>query len=133
MAASSYAKRLGAFGEQKAVEYLQAQGFTILARNFRAGHGEIDIIAREGEYLCFVEVKTCRSSSFGEPEAWVTPRKQKRMISAARRYRLLHELHDVDCRYDVIALHLQRGTLSIHHIRDAFWLNEENDCERDDS
>jgi putative endonuclease len=123
---SNHAKKMGDLGEQKAVDYLVEQGFTILERNYRAGHGEIDIVAQENGYLVFVEVKTCRSSSFGEPETWVTPRKQKRMISAARKYRVLHQVWDADCRYDVIALRLCDQVL-INHIRVAFWVNEGND------
>jgi putative endonuclease len=121
------AKNLGDLGEQKAAEYLLEHGFKILERNFHARHGEIDIIAQEGTCLCFVEVKTCASDAFGEPETWVTPRKQKRMISAAGKYRVLHGLADMDSRYDVITLRLVKGVLLINHIRDAFWVNEENE------
>jgi len=124
MTMGDQAKKVGDWGEQKAIEYLQQQGMTVLARNFRARHGEIDIVAQEGDYLCFIEVKTCRSSSFGDPEAWVTPRKQRRIISAARAYRLQHGLGDIDCRYDIITLRLHNGTLSINHLRDAFWVDE---------
>jgi putative endonuclease len=127
MSRSSHAKTLGDLGEQKAVEYLLEQGFVILERNYRAGHGEIDIVAQEGEYLVFVEVKTCHSTSFGEPEAWVTPLKQKRMISAARKYRIHHQVWDADCRYDIIAFRFANDKMLINHIRDAFWVNEGND------
>ncbi len=123
----SHAKKLGNLGEEKAAEYLQEQGVKILQRNFRAGHGEIDIVAQEGQCLCFVEVKTCKSDSFGEPETWVTLRKQRRMISAAAHYRMLHQLSEMDSRYDIITLRMVKGNVVINHIRDAFWVNEENE------
>jgi putative endonuclease len=127
MTRSRHAKNLGDLGEEKAAAYLQEHGFQILQRNFRAGHGEIDIIALDGPCLCFVEVKTCQSDRFGEPETWVTVRKQRRMISAAAQYRVQHQLVDVDSRYDIITLRLVNGALLINHIRDAFWVNEDNE------
>lgn len=112
-------------GEQAAVDYLLERGYEIIDRNYRAGRGEIDIIARDGSYLCFVEVKTCRSQSFGEPETWVTERKRKRMISASRMYRANKEIVDQDCRFDVITVRMNRDGLLINHIQDAFWVEEE--------
>lgn len=118
-------RAVGLQGEQAAVDYLTERGYEIVERNYRAGRGEIDIIARDGSYLCFIEVKTCRSRSFGEPETWVTERKRKRIVSAARMYRANKEIVDQDCRFDVITIRLTREGLLFNHIQDAFWVEEE--------
>ena len=76
-------QRSGKQGEELAVAYLREKGYTILDTNFRAGRNEIDIVAREGDMLVIVEVKSRRSNYFAEPEYSVTKDKQKALIRAA--------------------------------------------------
>ncbi len=68
-------KAIGNLGEDRAVEYLENLGYEIFERNFRTRFGEIDIIARDGETLCFVEVKKKTSDRFGSPAEMITPKK----------------------------------------------------------
>jgi putative endonuclease len=112
----------GKRGEDIATEFLRRQGYTILARNYRIASGEIDIIAREDNILVFIEVKTCRSSSFGEPETWVSERKQQQIEKVALGYLQEHDIQDVDCRFDVVAVKLSGGKSRVKLIKDAFWL-----------
>jgi putative endonuclease len=114
--------RTGKQGEEIAASFLQRQGYTILTRNYRAERGEIDIIARDDTTLAFVEVKTSRSSSFGEPETWVTERKQKQIGKVALAYLSEHDLDDVDCRFDVVAVTMIGNESRVKIIKDAFWL-----------
>ena len=88
----------GREGELIASRFLSSKGFEIIARNFRIDHKEVDIIAREGEFLVFVEVKFGRVGSFGEPVEWVGPRKKKNLIEAAKLYLSKNELHDLPVR-----------------------------------
>ncbi len=76
----------GRSGEDRAVAYLQAHGFTILARNWRTRWGEIDIIACRGATLYFFEVKTRGTQQFGHPYAAVTPFKRKKILWTAQAY-----------------------------------------------
>jgi putative endonuclease len=105
----SYKRRLGQRGEEIAAGYLREQGYTILARNWRCPAGEVDIVAREGETLAFVEVRTRRRGSrLGTPEESVTPRKQARMVEVAQTYLQEAGLGDVAWRIDVVAIEVGR-------------------------
>jgi putative endonuclease len=106
---NSYKRRLGQRGEEIAAGYLREQGYTILARNWRCPAGEVDIVAREGETLAFVEVRTRRRGSrLGTPEESVTPRKQARMVEVAQTYLQEAGLGDVAWRIDVVAIEVGR-------------------------
>jgi len=96
--------RLGALGERRAAEHLERAGYRILQRNVRSGGVEIDLIARRGPLLVFVEVKTRRSRRQGGPEEAVTPRKQARLLRGAAAW--LHEqrLRGARVRFDVVAV-----------------------------
>src|SRR5215510_8705606 len=76
----------GTHGEQIAMSFLRKQGLEILEMNYQYGHGEIDIIAREGEILVFCEVKTRYSDEFGPPECAITDRKQAQVRKTAEAY-----------------------------------------------
>jgi putative endonuclease len=104
---SNYRQRLGAWGEQAAADYLSRQGYAILTRNLRTPHGEIDILARQGDLLVFVEVKTRTSRTFGFPEDSVTPRKQEHMLAAAGYYLQDHPESGDNWQFDVISI--ERG------------------------
>jgi len=97
-------QRIGRWGEEAAAEYLQASGYTIIARNVRTPHGEIDIVARRDEIAIFVEVKTRTSRAFGYPEDSVTPRKQAHMLSAAEHYLQEHPESEENWQFDVVAI-----------------------------
>jgi len=115
-------QRVGRAGEEQAALYLQQQGCTVIARNFRTRHGEIDLIVRDQGVLVFVEIKTCSSDAFGRPESWVTPLKQRRIAGAALTWIHLHHCEGQDCRFDVIAIDLRRPEGGLQHIRNAFWM-----------
>lgn len=110
----------GKEGELIASRFLSSRGFEILARNFRIDHKEVDIIAREGEFLVFVEVKFGRVGSFGEPVEWVNPKKRKNLIEAAKLYLSKNELHDLPVRFDVVAISERGGKREIAHFPAAF-------------
>ena len=98
---------LGRWGEQLAAEYLEAQGYAVLARNVRTGYGEIDLVARQdgvAAVTVFAEVKTRRSGTFGLPEQSVTAAKQAHMAAAAQAYMLSHPELTGEWRLDVIAI-----------------------------
>jgi putative endonuclease len=119
---NGYRKRVGREGEDRAVHYVEGKGYTVLERNYRAERGEIDIVALDGDVLVFVEVKTKRHDSYGEPETWVDRRKQAQIGKVAQAYIQQHNIDDRDCRFDVIGIAGDDQNVEIHHIEDAFWL-----------
>ncbi len=119
-------KTIGDLGEKAAVEFLEGKGFRIVGRKYKYRNGELDIVARSGAFLVFVEVKTVDLtytpvSAFGEPETWLTPRKQKFMKQCAHHYLWKEGIKDVDCRFDLITVRLYEGHTEIQHIENAFW------------
>ena len=110
----------GKEGELLAMSHLRKAGFEIVEMNYRFGHGEIDIIARDGEVLVFCEVKMRKSDEFGLPEYAITPKKQQQIRRVARGYLFEHEIKEQDCRFDVVAIRMQGGKHLINHIRNAF-------------
>jgi putative endonuclease len=114
-------KGLGERGEEIAAAYLKGRKFTIVERNFRCKAGEVDIIAREGNTLVFVEVKTRRTLSFGPPQLAITPFKQRQISKAALTWLAKKKLFDTSARFDVIAIILPDHEVPIiDHIRNAF-------------
>lgn len=111
---------LGAWGEEQAISFLRSKKYRILESNFRTPVGEIDIIARSGKYLVFVEVKTRRSYLFGTPQEAVGTRKQRQIIRTAQWYLQQHS-SNLQPRFDVIAIvGDNRDNLEITHLTDAF-------------
>ena len=115
-------------GEALAVAHLRARGYKILAQNYRALRGEIDLVAQDGDCLVFVEVKTRRSLKFGVPQAAVTRQKQQQISKVALAYLRNHDRFDVPCRFDVIAIHLspQLELLKLEQIENAFAFQAKN-------
>jgi putative endonuclease len=117
---------LGAEGEKLAARHLAGKGYRILARNFRFLRNEIDIIATDGETICFIEVKTRASLDKGHPAEAVTRRKQQEIVRAASGYLAGLDGELPACRFDVIAILANRmeGHLimayELEHIKDAF-------------
>lgn len=111
-------RKIGTDYEDIAEQYLREQGFQILERNFHSRSGEIDIIAKEGEYLVFVEVKYRKNNSKGNPLEAVTVNKQRRICRTAFYYCYKYGYGmDVPCRFDVIAIN---GTEEIILLKNAF-------------
>ena len=79
-------RQVGDRGEKLAADYLRSRGYDIIESNFRCREGEIDIVARKGETLVFVEVRTRRGRDFGTPEESISPLKQQRLVSLAEAY-----------------------------------------------
>jgi putative endonuclease len=113
-------KRLGAWGESVAAHSLEAQGYRILARNWRCARGEIDLIAQAGAELVFVEVKTRKGQNLGLPEEGLTRPKQKKLVQLALLY-LEEQNLDVDWRIDLVAVELDESgkLLRCEHITNA--------------
>lgn len=110
---------LGQFGEQAAADYLLGLGWQVLDRNWRCAGGELDIIAREGDEIVFVEVKARRGVPAEDAFARVDRRKQASLAQAAGQYLDAHGLSESAWRIDVIAVTLLRDQPTIEHVRDA--------------
>ena len=108
----------GKIGEDRAVEYLLGQGYTIETRNYRTRHGEIDIVAAAPDgTLVFVEVKAANCGSHGNPLFKITPSKQRTIINTARRYMYERKITNRACRMDIIGIYQGK----IDHIPNAFF------------
>ena len=94
----------GKTGEDLAAAELERRGYAVLARRYRTKHGEIDIIARDGETTVFVEVKARATAEFGTAAEAVTRRKQLQLASMARDYIARNKLAGTACRFDVVAI-----------------------------
>ena len=105
-------------GETAARDYLRAKGYTILEENYAGQIGEIDIIAKDGETIVFVEVKARENTDFGYPIEAVTPQKVRKICLTAQQYLVHHRLLGKDVRFDVVAV--LRG--EIEHVESAFTL-----------
>lgn len=97
-------KEMGFWGEDRAQEYLQAQGFRILEKNWACREGEVDLVALEDETIVFVEVKARSSHAFGRPEESLTAEKQRRLQRTAWSYLQENKIEDADWRIDVVAI-----------------------------
>lgn len=109
----------GTAAEETARHYLETQGLTLIARNFRCRGGELDLIMRDGDYLVFVEVRSRRHSRYGTPAESITPAKQQRLLRTAAIY-LQRQPLDAPCRFDVVAMVITGSEPRIEWIRDAF-------------
>lgn len=116
-------KAQGGAAEKAAARFLKSSGYTLLARNFSTSTAEIDIIAAEGDLLCFVEVRSRATGEFLAPHESVNRRKQAKIRTAASRYLAARRLQNALCRFDVVSLVADPGEKSGWHIelfRDAF-------------
>ena len=108
-------------GEAIATTFLKGAGFSIVERNFRCVCGELDIVARDGRTIVFIEVKCRNNASYGPPQLAVTPFKQRQISKAALVWLSKRKLYDAEARFDVVAIVLHDGELpEIEHIRNAF-------------
>jgi len=112
----------GKEGETLAVLYLKKKGYKIIAQNYRSKLGEIDIIAKEGGALIFIEVKTRHSDRFGDPKGAVTAKKKRKLSMVALQYLKKTGQMRVPARFDVVAVHTGGDDPVIELIRNAFEL-----------
>jgi putative endonuclease len=114
---------VGARGEEIAVAFLKGKKFRILERNFRCKCGEVDIVAKDGGSVVFIEVKARKHEAYGPPQLAVTAFKQRQISKAALTWLAKNKMEDSAARFDVVAILLRdREVPDIEHIRDAFEL-----------
>ena len=114
-------KETGSYGEKLATEFLKELGYEIIIKNYVYHKGEIDLIAKDGELLVFIEVKYRKNLEYGRPELQITNSKQHQIKKVALGYLFEHDIRDTQCRFDVIAiLHLPETEPEINHIVNAF-------------
>ncbi len=109
-------RQVGAKGEDFAVKYLAKHGYKILERNFTAPHGEIDVIAKDGKFIVFLEVKRRNNDHFGLPREAVTPEKQKTIVVCAKYWLSKNKLYGTPVRFDVVEVVGETVTV----LKDAF-------------
>lgn len=112
----------GAGGEEAAARFLEKKGYEIVKQNYRTCGVEIDLIARSGDTLCFVEVKTRKSDDFGLPEEYVDARKRRKIIRGARIFTAQKRYAQARVRFDIVSVDYdgRRKKFNIRHIEDAF-------------
>jgi len=111
---------LGKFGEDLACQALERRGYAILARRYRRRGGELDIVARDGQIVVFVEVKTREGCEFGAGAESVTSLKRRRMASVALDYMARHNLVERPCRFDVVSIDMNGQEPRVELYQNAF-------------
>jgi len=112
-------KQVGSKGEDIAAEFLKSSGYRIISRNYKTPIGELDIIAKDGDTLVFVEVKTRSSDAFGYPFEAVGAHKRHKLKNLAMLY-LKNQKKNCAVRFDVVSITLSSMEKEIEHIKDAF-------------
>lgn len=113
---------LGKFGEELALRRIKHLGYTKIVRNFRCPLGEVDIIARDGDTLVFMEIKTRKGRSIGYAKEAVNAKKKRQISKVALAYMKSRDCSDLRARFDVVAISLGRGKPEIEVIKNAFEL-----------
>ncbi len=114
-------KEIGQKGESAAAEYLKKLGWKVLERNYRTSRGEIDLIAKDGDVLIFVEVKNYSCRSFYLPSFSIDKNKRQCIIKAARTYLFKKNIRNMNCRFDAVTIYRNfQGHKKIEHYRNAF-------------
>jgi putative endonuclease len=111
---------LGKTGEDLACQELERRGYAIVARRYRRRGGELDIIARDGKTMVFVEVKAREGRAFGEASEAVTTHKRLKITRLALDYLMRHHLTNCPCRFDVVSIHFDAGEPAIEVYQGAF-------------
>lgn len=111
---------LGRKGEEIAFRLLRSKNYSVRARNWRYRSKEIDIIAEDKNQLVIVEVKTRTRRDFELPQDAVTKTKQRYLVTAANAYIQEHDV-DLEARFDIVAIVIEKNKTSIQHIEDAFY------------
>ncbi len=112
-------RSLGNSQEEAAAAYLIERGYQIIERNYLLRGGEIDIIAKDGETLCFVEVRSRKNADLGHPLASVTLSKQRHLVRAAKHYLMTHPGLDCPMRFDVVGIVLNPYEITL--VQNAFY------------
>lgn len=112
----------GNAGEEIAIAHLLKHGYQILAKNWRFNHLELDVVAFINNTLVIIEVKLRAGNAYGNPEDFVTQKKQKNIIKAAHAYIIENNI-DVETRFDIISIIQNTNELSVEHIEGAFYPN----------
>jgi putative endonuclease len=120
VAGASDRRARGREAEDLAAAFLRERGFEILARNHAIKQGEVDLVCRDGEVLCFVEVRSRTSEAQGGPEETVGRRKARRVVAAATHWALENGGLERDIRFDVVAITFGEGAPRVEHFRAAF-------------
>lgn len=110
---------LGKKGEELAVEYLLKKGYKIVARNYKYQKAEVDIIARKGNILSIIEVKTRSTPEFGNPQEFLKAKQIQRLVKAVDHFVTDHNM-DVEVRFDIIAIIKNKSGTKLEHLEDAF-------------
>ena len=112
---------MGAWGEGHARRYLEDRGYAVLDTNYRCRWGEVDIVARQGPELVFVEVRTRRGAAFGTPQESITAAKSRRLAATAQDYLQKHGLEQAEWRIDLVSIHLDVSgkLLAVDHLENA--------------
>ncbi len=118
------AQRRGLAGEQQAERHLRRQGLKVLVRRYQCRFGEADLVARDGDTLVFIEVKTRQSDHFGDPALAVTPKKQRHISRVALDYLRRLGSPEIPVRFDIVEVVGEGATAECRHIRNAFPLAE---------
>ena len=113
-------QNLGKMGENLACRELEHRGYAILARRYRTNRGELDIVARDGPTIVFVEVKARDGREFGDGVESVTAFKRRRIIHAAQDYLVRHRLTECPCRFDVVSIQLTAKDPAFELFQHAF-------------
>lgn len=111
---------LGHEGEDIAARYLEQHGYTVLDRNWRSGHKELDLVVRKDDTVAFVEVKTRTGAEYGDPWSFVDDRKMRRIVNSADAYIRYHGI-DLDVRFDIVSIVVEDGGFKVEHIEQAFF------------
>jgi putative endonuclease len=109
----------GLTAEQLAANFLEQRGLVVVAKNYHCRFGEIDLIAKDGETLVFIEVRLRRSEDFGGALASIDSRKQQKLIASAKHYLSRLKATEIPCRFDVLLLN-QKESYAIHWLKNAF-------------
>jgi putative endonuclease len=115
-------KRTGKKGEDIAVAYLKSRGYRIVECNYKCPLGEIDIVARDGDEIVFVEVKSRKSEEFGDPQLAVGLKKQKKVSRISLAYLKEKHLYPCNARFDVVAIKMLPDGSTVELIQNAFEL-----------
>ena len=111
---------IGQFGEELAYKKIKRLGFRSIVRNYRCPLGEVDLIAKDGDTLVFIEIKTRRGNTIGYAKEAVTPKKQRQLSKVALAYMKSNHCPEAKARFDVIAICLGSGEPEIEVIKNAF-------------
>ena len=119
---------IGALGEEAAVKAIKKQGYKIIERNYRTKMGEIDIIAKDGDYTCFIEVRLRKNNDFGSPADTIDINKQRKIIRTAQYYAVTKKIYDTPMRFDAVLINADaKGgkltNIKTEIIKNAFYIN----------